>query len=660
MLLALPAQGAALSEREQFSAMLSDLQEKLPRLETQTASPAYHRIFLSSCQPRGDSAFESAIQREQARMLEQDRGLELRGGYRSASTASSEEDDSSLTGGRANLELSWDVLKNGYLQNASKAEFYRIRAKEANVLADMEQRERHFRCVHLAIKQQFSALLEKHLQTQVEFLEEVYKVERRAYFKHWSYLDDYLVSERDLALTRRQLQNLLADPFYDTAPLFSSLPPPLSVDLAEILSRIRQDRQSMTLFNIRRHLLTAEDRQYHDSLRVYLRREFTDATATSDEDEFIAGLRFRIPLHTRDSNLLDLRRDRLARQQQQYTLQRLTRTRSSFWLLQEQLQQTIEQRYRYQRARERVRRTLLQIRRGEERLLTAAVTRMKSALAARYELLRAMEQLYSRINAVFEMAQIAYDASLVEPVVLQPHLQRGRPGKRSLYIWSDDFNRTSNEELLAFLEAKSISTVLLSAGRKTDKEKLASFLPHLDRYHIEAELIVGDNTWIFPEKHKLALERSLQAAETTGRLHLDIEPQALPDYTNHRPAYLRHYVDLLRKIKARLLDRKLTIAVPFHWPEATYRQLAGTVDRLYVMVYGTEKPETINRRMTAIGRVVPPQKLAVVINAREFTDEWAIEELLTGVAAGSGLDHFGIHDFGNFYNKTLKPYAITQ
>ena len=60
-------------------------------------------------------------------------------------------------------------------------------------------------------------------------------------------------------------------------------------------------------------------------------------------------------------------------------------------------------------------------------------------------------------------------------------------------MWSADFNRMENNDLLAFLEAKQISTVLLSAGRKTEHEKRDQFLEQLTRNNIAVELIIGDN-----------------------------------------------------------------------------------------------------------------------------------------------------------------------
>jgi hypothetical protein len=497
----------------------------------------------------------------------------------------------------------------------------------------------------------------KLLNLKLQLMEPVYRVERRAYFKHWSFLDDYLVSEEDLALTRHELGILLSDTYYDNSATDQRSLPIIDVDLPGLLTAVRADDRYDALLALEKERLKIKHAaDVRDSLRVYLRQEFDVNGGEERRDDLVAGLRFRVPLYSRKNNVLDLELKKAEREGNRILTHRLARSRNAHNEMQAQLRRTIKQRYRQARAQERLRRTLWRLGKNDGQSLTTAITRMRTVIEARLELVRAKKNLYQKVNKLFHLAQLPYQSDLIKSVRLEPERLRSRPGHRTIYIWSSDFNELDNDDILAFLETKQISGVLLSAGRKINPDKRDQFLDLLVQNDIAAELIVGNNDWTFERNHEKAVARSAIIAEKTGRLHFDIEPQAMPGYRDNRQTYLAQFVDLVKKTKLELMDRQLSIAVPFHWPVETYAELETVAEKLYVMAYGTDNPDVLIRRISPILSAVPANKLVIVLRASDYEDEWAVERMVEDLVGLTTVDHFAIHDLGGFIRKTASPY----
>ncbi len=652
-----PVWSASISEPMAFENLLYRLNDQLSRMQASDDDFPYHTILASACENPIGLPSDGDIFREQSYESEKITGLELRGAYRTGTLTQTIDDESGLDSGRGNLELSWDILKNGYRQNAWRAEVQAIRAREADLHQEIEELMHAHRCRRHQLTKAFSNMLINLLNLKLRLMEPVFQVERRAYFRHWSFLDDYLVSEEDLTLTRHELKTLLSDPYHDDRTVYKGTPPIVDIDLAGLLAAIREDDRHDELFAARKEWLKAENAaDVRNSLKLYLRKEFDVDSGNQNGDDLVAGLYFKIPLYSRASKLLNLKLRRVEKEKKAILRNRISRSRNAYTQLQEQLRRTIKQHYRSKRAQERMRRTLWMDSNGDGRSLTTAITRMRTLIEAKLELVRAKEELFRRVNEIFLVAKIAYRPDLVQVIPLYSEGKRARPGKRSIYIWSKDFNAIENDDLLAFLETKQISKVVLSAGRKTDVQKRNRFLELLSRKNISAELMVGDNSWIFKDNHDRAVGRSVIMAEMTGQLHFDIEPQAMSAYREHKNEYLELFVDLVKKTKIGLMDRQLSVAVPFHWPADTYSRVNAFADKLYVMAYGTTTPEVLSRRIVPILQTVPEEKVVIVLRADDFKDEWAVEEMIGRIMDATTIEQFAIHDLGSFIRKTATRY----
>lgn len=658
LIIALAPWIASASELATFKQLLADINDRLTHMQPSDENFPYQDIFTGKCEHPIELSDDGDLFREQSNQTGKIKGLELRGTYSTGTLTEDDEDESGLESGRANLELSWNILKQGYRQNVLRAKAQELQARAADLQQELEALADAHRCRRYKIKKEFTGMLTNLLDLKLRLMEPVYQIERRAYFKHWSFLDDYLVSEENLMLTRHELNTILSDSYYDDSPVYQSFPPIIEVDLAGILAAIRKDDRYENLFSVEKEKLRAEyAADLRDSLRIYLRKEFdVDSGGGENQDDFIAGLRFSVPLYSRKNKLLKLRIDRVEREKNNILINRIAQSRDAYTRMQEQLRRTIRQHFRQARATERLRRTLWLTEKDDEQSLATAITRMRTLIEARLELLRAKEELFRRVNEIFLVAEIPFSSDLVRSVSLQPKRMRVRFGARSIYIWSKDFNRINNRDLFAFLQAKQVSNVLLSAGRKTEVEKRDEFIEQATGNNITVELIIGDNNWIFRDNHERAVARSIIMAEKTGCLHFDIEPQAMSGYRENRQDYLSCFVSLIKKTKKGLMDRKLSIAVPFHWPVATYRELGFIADKLYVMAYGTTKPDVLIRRIKPILKTVPEDKTVIALRADDFTDEWAFEEMIEKIVTETTIENFAIQDLGSFIKKTASCY----
>jgi hypothetical protein len=636
------------SEFETLTRFLLDIKNQLDQQEA-SKNISYNDILIRACDfPDDDGMLEADIIEEQRDQKLRDKGLELRGGLSSGDFSSSDDEDGVFDGGKGYLELSWNILKNGYLDNKSDAVTLNLLARKTELLAAQKSLIQQFKCQDNGIKKDFAGLRVNALGLKAKLMEQVFKVERRAYFKQWSYLDDYLVSEQDLVLTRQELNTLLDDPYYDDAAL-SDLPPIITVDLQGVLEAVRNDDNETAILNLEKDYLEKKaDSSFQDSLRLYLRKDIVKSDTYGGSDDLVAGLRFTIPIKKRDKGIASLKLSKLEQETRFDQYERLYLCRAAHEELMSQLRRTIRQYYQHQKAKERLRRSLITLNSEEEQSLTVAITRMKTQIDAWLELISATEELYRRVNRLFLVARIPYSSSLVSEVGLVPELERARPGQRTVYIWSDDFNRLSNKDIIDFLEAKQITAVLLSGSNRTDTDKRDAFIKLLSAKNIRVELIIGDNSWIFKDKQKHAVEKTVVTAESAELIHFDIEPQAMDGYRTNKTDYIDLFLELVTKVKEGMLDRQLTVAVPFHWTAPVYQKLGDLADRLYIMAYGTDVPDVLLRRISPALKGTGPDKLVVVLRPKDFKDEWAMEKFISIIQEQTGIERFGFHDIGQF------------
>ncbi len=633
---------------ERLELIYNKLEVSLPDPTDAKADEAYMLFETANCSENKQDYMRSEALIAEADERNNRLGFSLNGYYikRNIQSNINQDEDS-----RAYLELSWDVLKGGYMENSQQAESLYREAQLARLEGKSKQSTIKNKCLQYNQIKQFRKLENTLYRLKLDLMEPVYNIERRAYFKGWSYLDDFLVAEEELFSTQRKLRYLSSIfPQKDTTLAIN--PPVLDLDIQSIRLAMQSSSSVKELSDLQKEILDHKENPVtRNRLRFFVRNEFGD-TSTSDSDRgVVAGLRFSIPLEKRSSTSVHFKKLAIEEGAQHLLLTQSVKLENSYQSYHEQLERVIKQQYRYIRSYERARRSFVEKRSLGDSELASAVIRLRTLLNSSIELVKAKHELYQRLASVLSTAGVAYDNQYVYQASLKNIDYRARPGNRLLYIWSSAFNTTNNEILVDFLNTKGIHRVALSVGKKTNLEKARRFIKLSNKNRIQIEIITGSNSWIFPESYKQIPRSVINAAGLTGAIHLDIEPHTLPGYKKQRGLYLKNYLKMLEIIRQELPDEKITVAVPHHWPESTYQKINKLVDAVYIMAYGTNSIDTIEKRIKTITDSIPTGKIALILRVDDFQDEWEIEKALEQLGQRTGIRSFGLHQYKTFIRK---------
>jgi hypothetical protein len=198
------------------------------------------------------------------------------------------------------------------------------------------------------------------------------------------------------------------------------------------------------------------------------------------------------------------------------------------------------------------------------------------------------------------------------------------------------------------MDTKDIKKVFLSAGKKTDGIKFQDFGQQALVEGINVVPIIGDNSWVHPKNHLKASAVVVAIAEKYIEIHFDIEPQAIKATKEEKANNVSHYIELLNLVRSIVPEQFISVAVPFHWQAETYTKLGKLADKLYIMAYGTNKVETIIRRINSILKVLPVNKISVVLNVVDFENEWAMETAIKKIRMSTGVTEFTFHNVDTF------------
>jgi hypothetical protein len=474
------------------------------------------------------------------------------------------------------------------------------------------------------------------------------------------------------------------------------------VDISSILGVVRNDPRINQLSELDKDA-AVQKKDIQDSSRLQLSLRY-ELRGSGYRQHGPAGfLRYTHPLF--ENNQAGLRERVLAVDQKVGVLtnQRIRDTRRAYTSFKEERERTLRQWYRYQRVVERVRRSLKnQLFDPESVDGAAAAQRAMEVIDAAIELARAKELLYRRTDEIISRAKILYEPRFVRLGAVVNNSYRGRSGLRSVYLWSKTFNARSNDFLISFLQAKGIRSVLLSTGKKVDKEKLRAFTVAARAAHISIELLFSDNGWLKPDHYAQALSHITRLSASKqfvsmgmeqrgekqrlekrhlglqslggksvhletksehrhiatskvrlrtgiGMIHLDIEPHAVAEYKGKPRKIQSVYLGMLRYLRGHLgKAMRLSVSLPAHWKPADYKRISRLVDHVVIMDYGSADPDRILRRLKAAREAIPDYKLTLAIRASDFSSERQLEQVLDTITQRTSIRRFAIQALGGY------------
>jgi hypothetical protein len=579
-----------------------------------------------------------------------DIGLELESGAQTRINTPGDDGESAWVG------IAWEILHSGWLDSRRK-----VRQLEARQhLEGFETRRADLQaeeiCREMAIKAYFGGR-KRALLSQRELLLEPYTVSaRRAYFQGRLLYDDLLKINHELARTRQAKTDL--DILDRHLPAVEGLPQPpgwLALDLEALLQAIETDPHYKTAAGWEKSLLEEKRTILNDArLKLYARTGIERRPDETDGGGITLGLRFDLPLRWPQKDATGLT-SKAAEQRWRLTHQ------ETFWQttrraenITESLKDGRAQVYREQIAVERLRRDLLRTRIApqEDDALTLARS-LDQWLEIRFEILATQELFYLRLANLLTRTGLDDAAAYVRPIQLADEALRARTGLRSLYQWSADFNTRPNQAILAFCRAKGVSQLMISAGGQTDRAKLIDLTHRAKVQGVNITWMGSATEWLFPRRRNDLLAFAADAFESSGHLHLDVEPQVLPDYRQRRAHYWDQYTRMLSAVAAvKPPGGRLTVALPLGLSQSRVAAIAARVDGITVMGYGVKRPQRLVARLAPYLSVVPLIDLTLALRPVDFDSEADLETYIDTLAAESGLTAFALHTLADYFQLT--------
>ncbi len=192
--------------------------------------------------------------------------------------------------------------------------------------------------------------------------------------------------------------------------------------------------------------------------------------------------------------------------------------------------------------------------------------------------------------------------------------------QRALWVWRPAFLESEKElkDLLLFARLRNIRTLFLFTSRRRleeDPEAFRRFLRQAHRGKLAVQALNGEPHWIFPEQRGEP-EAFLQAVEEFHResspdarfdaIHLDVEPQSLPEWKAQASEPARRklaelYLDFVRWTRRRTRESGLPLALDIPVAFNHIRLESGPLvealleraDQVAVMAYRDEASEVL-------------------------------------------------------------------
>lgn len=251
----------------------------------------------------------------------------------------------------------------------------------------------------------------------------------------------------------------------------------------------------------------------------------------------------------------------------------------------------------------------------------------------------------SSTNGIMDLV-MPYDAGRVDP-------ERDSV-ETSMYIWSKSFTRHNTDFIKEYLKLNGLKRALISPNKNPDQARVISkLIDKLAKNNIEVEALIGNNNLLNDPDPELYLTQLMSVYDLSQfeAIHLDVEPQAMPEWDVDKEAALVKYLEMLKRVRDFCNENKLklSVSIPTYFPQPTLMEIYKLADHVYVMAYENVKPEFIANKLReelAIG----PNKTFVALRSQDFKNRLQLENLKKFLRADLKVKGFAFHDMEGFIN----------
>lgn len=582
--------------------------------------------------------------------LNREIGLDFDARYGQRTSAITDQTTGGLSGTFVGVE--WDLLSQGFLGNRRRSDLLERRAQAERLTGELARIQQTETCRARRVQERFRGMVPRLLRAQIELGRYQGRLLRQGYLEGEVLLDTYLEVRGNVKEAERRLR-ILRDTVYEEndPPPLDAYPPLLDFDIEALTGATVGDSLRRRLGEVERQAIDLEDDAAFDT-RLSVFSRYT-ANRDLDNRDLEFGFRFSQPLFGalfgNDERAEVERTESRRREERLFLSERRAGLRTVYRRYEEDQSIATRAHYRTSSRRERVRQRLgARSVRANDRL-NAALQDTRDLLQAMIEKALAYGEVYEEVARAFAAAREPFDPSYLSVHPVTRYEQRGRKGRRSLYIWSEAMRRHSNNFVIELAQARKIERLIVSVGQNTPMEKVRALQRQARDKDIATELLLASNHWVQPGGTERARTRISNLDLQGSALHLDVEPHMFDDFDQREDKYLRRYLEVLRVARRTIRDEnELVVSIPLFWPDRVYREIATIVDRAHFMAYGEKETRQRASQTLEAARHFSPDQRVVALRPEDFVNPWTLDQAISTLQKVVQAERFAIHDLESF------------
>lgn len=604
---------------------------------------------------------QNKVNDEQIKQIKKDIGLKFGGNYTENFNPGIGTDDILTYKRRFQAGLDWNILGNGFLDNHYKQEIL----KNENTIRSLSPAATMSNADYLAISHKliycFNEQKIKILEKRQGIINDKYEVANELYLlKNLPKLEVMAIQQQQVDVISMmqiyQSYNEVLAPVMNKTYLPKNILPLFDIDPDKLMAykAVNQD-DSVLQLQVKNLQLTEKSRN-GVNLSANLRYNFYDlVSATNKSRDFVsAGLTFSVPIPSGSKSEKDL----IAAKSELMNLEMQKKAKAanldfmnSFYEFRYKLKQYnnfLEKHRKYEE--------LIRIERVKQKLNShefnpnTSLNLIDEMLTVEIEMLDLQQGMYLILLDIIAKTPGLKTSNIIHV------LKKSETTENAMYVWSDVMSKYSAPYIDEYLRLNNVTTAIISINKepKRKSEALAMF-SILKVSGIKSELLISNNNLIFstnPSEYFESLTDGLDWSEITA-LHLDVEPQALPDWEKNKDKYLKQYVEMLKMAQEYCLNKhvKLNVSIPVNFPENTLIEIYALCDKVYLMAYEHKDAFYVIKKVKeefSIGA----SKTVIALRTQDFNSRSEFEKFAEELGKALNTTSFAIHSLGTYINLT--------
>ncbi len=608
------------------------------------------------------ASYEVKVIEAEQEKLSRDIGLDLNAGYLENLEQGVFNVEGIFYRRRAQLELEWDILNNGYLDNRHEIRELENEKQIARYQYAGRQHSDEVDSLQFAIQKHFNQRKISLVRNYHEILEDYHKIATELYQLNYKPWEEVIEITSMRARTEVELDNLLATDrqFADFNLHYSdeSNLPLLNIEFNELLAASGFESLQDSIFTQKVGKINNEYNSWRDiSLSTFIRYSYYNRTSeinisnVGNREYFSVGVNLSVPLpllRSSNNKIAEARENLLNAELRRSKNQNRDDIYADYSRYQSKLQQ-------YLKSYEEFLQLQVQIEKQQQRenlhdpsysplLLFELLTKRYEAAT---DLLDAKRDLYEILVDLREQVPNGEFSRFLFSINPDDYFTQNRPkSSRAAYLWSSAFASNSNEALLKYLKKKKVDRILLSTGKDTSlTQKASSFIKSADRQGIKVELMIGDNNLLMPghdDELKNFFKKGSQL-KASG-IHLDVEPHTRSDWESREGEYKERYLRMVDKAHKLAQDHGLTlsVSVPVFY-DSVIEEIEARTDDIYIMAYGLSSTDKVKEKLSEELKATDGN-LTVALRPADFQDLNDFESFIVKLKNELDVRAIAIHD----------------